>query len=289
MKIIELDQGSPEWLSWRKTVITATDASAIMGNNPWTTPYKCWQRKLGLVEEKKSNDAMERGKKLEPEARDLFIQKFGINMTPRVIESEEFNFLGASLDGLSDCKKYILEIKCGGSGLHNQAKHGIVPDYYLDQIQHQLLVTRCEKAFYYSYNGSEGVYIEVLPDPEWENKFMPKARDFWKGIAFFEPPALKESDYKCMRDNLDWNEYSRLYQETDASLKALEEKKDYLRKKLIELCANQSCVGNGIKIVKSIMRGRVAYDEIPEIKSVDLDKYRKGSTETWKILLDPKS
>ena len=50
--MIELEQGSPEWLSWRRTVITATDASVIMGNNPWETPYSCWQRKLGLLEEK---------------------------------------------------------------------------------------------------------------------------------------------------------------------------------------------------------------------------------------------
>ena len=66
MKTIELEQGSNEWLSWRRTVITATDCSCIMGNNPWTTEYKCWQRKLELIPEQTSNYAMERGKRLEP-------------------------------------------------------------------------------------------------------------------------------------------------------------------------------------------------------------------------------
>src|SRR5690606_25562895 len=119
---------------------TATDASVIMGNNPWTTPYKCWQRKLGLIEEQKSNEAMERGKRLEPEARALFIETHGINMKPEVVESTKYDFLGASLDGLSDCGQFICEIKCGGANLHNQALHGIIPKYYEDQIQHQLLV-----------------------------------------------------------------------------------------------------------------------------------------------------
>ena len=87
MKEIKLEQGSPEWLAWRKTVITATDASIILGNNPWDTPYTCWQRKLGLIEEKKSNEAMERGKRLEPEARAQFMDHYGIYMEPRVVES----------------------------------------------------------------------------------------------------------------------------------------------------------------------------------------------------------
>jgi len=295
MKIIKLEQGTNEWLSWRKTVITATDASVIMGNNPWTTPYKCWQRKLGLIEEQKSNEAMERGKRLEPEARDQFIEKYGIQMEPVVVESTEFEFLGASLDGISQLGNLILEIKCGGSNLHYMACKGIIPDYYLDQMQHQLLVTRAEKCFYYSYNGKDGICIEVLPDPEFVNKFMPKARAFWKEIAFFEPPALQDKDMKDMKDNLDWKEYTRMYQETDEQIKALDEqikaledKKDFLRKKLIELCADQSCIGNGVKVIKTLVRGRVAYDEIPEIKGIDLDKYRKGSTTSWKILVDKK-
>jgi putative phage-type endonuclease len=285
MKIINVEQGSQEWLSWRKTTITATDCPSIMGSSPWSTEYKCWQRKLSLVEEETSNDAMERGKRLEPEARVQFIQQYGIEMFPKVVESSEFEFLGASLDGISHFGDYILEIKCGGSKLHNMALHGIIPEYYLHQIQHQLIVTKAEKAFYYSYNGNDGICIEVLPDPTFFDKYMPKARAFWRAVVFFEPPALQDSDYKDMNDNLDWQEYARLYQETNASIKGLEEKKDYLRKKLIELCGNQNCTGMGIKVMKTIMQGKIAYDEIPEIKQIDLNKYRKGSSTCWKILV----
>lgn len=286
MKKINVEQGSTEWLSWRKTVITATDCPAILGSSPWSTPYKCWQRKLGLVEDQKSNEAMERGKRLEPEARAHFVECLGITMIPAVVESTEFTFLGASLDGISECGKYVLEIKCGGSNLHTQAAEGTIPQYYQHQIQHQILVTGAEKAYYYSYDGKDGVCIEVLPDPEFKEKFLPIARAFWKGVAFFEPPALQNSDYRDMNDSLDWKEYAKLYQEADASLKALEEKKDYLRKKLIELCGDQSCTGNGLKVMKMIMKGRVAYDEIPAIKGIDLEQYRKGSTTTWKIMIE---
>ena len=285
MKIIELEQGTQEWLSWRKTVITATDCPAILGSSPWMTEYQCWQRKLGLIEEQKTNDAMERGKRLEPLARAQFIERFGINMTPKVIEGTNYEFLGASLDGISDCGRFILEIKCGGYNLHHMASKGIVPQYYLDQMQHQLLVTGAEKCYYYSYNGTDGICIEVFPDPGFVNTFIPKARSFWKCIAFNEPPALQDHDYKDMNDNKEWKECAKIYQQIDNEIKTLENKKSFFRERLIDLCLDQNCVGNGIKAIKTTVKGRVAYDEIPEIKNIDLDKYRKNSTCTWKILV----
>jgi hypothetical protein len=91
-----------------------------------------------------------------------------------------------------------------------------------------------------------------------------------------------------MNEDTNWSELAKIYQEADAAIKVLEEKKDYIRKKLIELAADQSCIGSGIKVIKSILRGRVAYDEIPEISHIDLDKYRKASTISWKILAEAK-
>lgn len=289
MKIINLEQGSPEWLSWRKTVITATDCPAILGSSPWASAYQVWQRKLGLVDEIKSNEAMERGKRLEPEARAQFTERYSIEMQPVVVESTEFDFLGASLDGISYLGNHILEIKCGGSKLHDMAEQGIVPEYYLHQIQHQLLVTRADKCFYYSYNGKDGICIEVLPDPLFEAKFLPKAREFLRCIAFNEPPSLQDSDYKDMSFDLSWQFNSDQYQKICREIKYMEEVKEGYRKELLKLSGDHSCKGNGIKVIKTHVKGRVAYDDIPELKALDLEKYRKPSSTCWKILIDDKS
>ena len=284
-KFVELEQGSPEWLSWRRTVITATDASIIMGNNPWDTPYTCWQRKLGLVEEKKSNEAMERGKKLEPEARAQFNERYNILMEPCVVESTEYDFLGASLDGMCLIGNSLLEIKCGGSKLHSMAANQEIPQYYLDQMQHQLLVTGAERCFYYSYDGKNGIPIEVLPDPAFRENFIPKAREFWKCVALNEPPALEDSDYQDMSHDSSWISAAHEYRRLSAHIKDLEDLKDSCRKHLLKLSGDNNCVAQGIRVMKTVMRGRVDYDAIPEIKGVDLNKYRKGSTTTWKILI----
>jgi len=285
MRKVSLEQGSQEWLSWRKTVITATDASIIMGNNPWDTPYKCWQRKLGLIEEKVSNEAMERGKRLEPEARAQFIERYGIHMTPEVVESSEFDFLGASLDGISENGNKLLEVKCGGSKLHTMACKGEIPPYYMDQMQHQLLVTGADMCFYYSYDGTDGICIEVFPDPEYSKNFIPKAREFWKCVALSEPPPLQDKDYVDMSEEPAWRLLAAEYRQVDEQIKSLEKIKENFRKDLLNLCGDQSCLGQGIKVMKTVMKGRVAYDEIPELKVIDLDKYRKSAITTWKILV----
>lgn len=285
MKIIDLEQGSQEWLTWRKTVITATDASIIMGNNPWCTPYKCWQRKLGLIEEQPSNEAMERGKRLEPEARALFEEGFGQKMEPMVVESSDYKFLGASLDGISECKKFIVEIKCGGAKLNDMAYRGVIPEYYQDQMQHQLLVTGAEKAFYYCYDGKAAICIEVYPDPDFAKIFLPKAREFFRCIAFAESPPLSEKDYFNKSGDEFWISFAEEYREICEKIKKLEEMKEICRNQLIRLCGDQNCIGDGVRVMKTTMRGRVAYDDIPEIKGVDLDKYRKESTTSWKIMM----
>jgi putative phage-type endonuclease len=285
MKIIELEQGSPEWLSWRKTVITATDCPAILGSSPWSTVYKCWQRKLGLIEEQKSNEAMERGKRLEPEARAQFIERYNIDMVPAVVESTEFDFLGASLDGISTLGDSILEIKCGSSKLHDMALRGEIPAYYMDQMQHQLLVTDAAMCFYYSYNGNDGICIEVLPDPTFKETFMPKARDFWRCVAFAEAPALQPSDYKDMSEEPSWGSFAKEYSNLCSQIRVLEDIKEGYRKKLITLCGDENCTGGGIKVMKTVVRGRVDYDVIPEIQGVNLEKYRKQSSSSWRILV----
>lgn len=288
-KEIKVEQGSQEWLAWRKTVITATDCSCILGNNPWVTPYKCWQRKLGLIEEQQSNEAMERGKRLEPKARAHFIERFGIEMKPMVVENLKFDFLGASLDGINLYGNVILEIKCGGAKLHEMAARGEIPQYYQDQMQHQLLVTGAPKCYYYSYlemdDKCDGIRIEVLPDPKFKEMFMPKAREFWKCVAFSEPPALQDTDYIDMSEIPTWNTCASEYKKLCDQIKSLEEAKENYRKELLKLCNDHNCKGNGIKVMKTTMKGRVDYEVIPELKGIDLDKYRKNATNTWKIMM----
>ena len=286
MKIVKHKQKSQEWLNWRKSFLMASESASILGISPYVSTFKCWQRKLGLVKEQETNWAMERGNALEETALDAFCEEFGMDMHPACVESSEYNFLAASLDGISPCGKFLLEIKCNGKKIHNLALNGEIPKYYVSQMQHQLLVTGAEKCYYYSFDGEEGVCIEVLPDADFVKDYLPKARDFWKSVIFFEAPSLSQEDYKDMSGSLSFSDYADQYKDCDIQLKALENKKDYIRKKLIELCGDDNCSGNGIKVSKSTVKGRVDYESISELKGVDLDKYRKSESLIWKITVE---
>ena len=62
-----------------------------------------------------------------------------------------------------------------------------------------------------------------------------------------------------------------------------EEMETKLLKELKSLSENVSSKGGGITFTASIRKGSVDYGSIPELRTVDLELYRKPHTETWKL------
>ena len=280
MRKVDHEQGSQAWLDWRKNFLTATDAAMLLGASPYTTPFKGWQRKVGQAPEQFVNQAMLRGNREEPKAREMFIQQYGLEMNPCCIESEKHTFLGASLDGISSCGQYLLEIK---STRHSDS----IPDFHICQMQHQMLCTDglAKKCYYVTIWENEIQVKEVMADENWMKDYVPKALDFWKKVVLFDPPAMTNKDYKDMNGGI-WQSYATEYRKACDQIKALEEVKDSYKKELIKMCGEDSCFGNGIKVMKKITKGRVDYDLIDELAGVNLEKYRKPTTFSWTIMID---
>ncbi len=199
MAIIELIQGSDQWKQWRMSRITATDIPIILGSSPFKTKLELWEEKLGLRPPQPMNPAMARGQALEPESRKLACELIGTGFEPAVYESDKYPWLAASLDGISEVGNYILEIKCTGMEKHIQAISGIMPEYYIDQVQTQLLVTQAEICYYFSYRPeyTEKPYaiIEVYPDLEKQAEIISKGQEFYINMCTMNPPTdwkLKE-------------------------------------------------------------------------------------------------
>ena len=68
--IDDLEQGSTEWLNWRRGVIGASDAATIMGENPWASSRRLLEEKLGLHRSFSGNAATREGHRLEEFARE---------------------------------------------------------------------------------------------------------------------------------------------------------------------------------------------------------------------------
>lgn len=208
MPRVPLEQGSKEWLAYRQCHIMATAASCIMGTNPFMSALELWEEMLGLRLPITLNEAMKRGIKLEPEARELACKLIGIDFEPCVYESDKYSWQAASLDGLSACGKYILEIKCPGIKSHEMALNNIIRGYYTTQMQHQSCVLPFpEKVFYFSYfpeHNEKYKIIEVNPDYEYIEHMIQTQKEFWIKLCTLQPPekpwTLKKTSKKELQE-----------------------------------------------------------------------------------------
>jgi putative phage-type endonuclease len=186
MKVISIEQGTKEWTEFRRQHIGASDASIIMGCNPWKTKQMLWEEKV-LGWEQECTEKMREGTRLESEARFNYIALTGIPVFPIVLESSEHPFLSASMDGMDFDMKKAVEIKCGASS-HRLAKKGEIPEYYVAQLHHQAYITSLESIDYFSYDGKNNILIPYLIDPNYIRIMVEKELEFWHCVQSRTPP-----------------------------------------------------------------------------------------------------
>lgn len=272
-------QGTPEWHKLRKKHITATDSCVIMGASHWKT-------KVQLYHEKKSNNPpdapnarMQRGIDLEPIARDLFNLKTGWNMQPTVIVDD---WMMASLDGRDEDSGAILEIKCPGDKDHAAAVSGKVPDHYYPQIQHQIYLAKTQIAYYFSFDGIDGVIVKVKRDDDYIEKMILEEFKFYECLQNNIPPEPEEGDYIQRNDDL-WEQCASKWSSTNQAIKILEKEEAELRSQLIFLAGESNTRGAGISLCQVTRKGIVNYAKIDILKGLDLETYRNPPTTSWRL------
>lgn len=277
--IKDIDQGSKEWLDLRKTKITATDAVIIMGASHWKTRLQLYNEKISEQNNTFMNEKMQRGIDLEPIARELFEVKTGIEMSPTIVVND---WTMASLDGMDSSSTKILEIKCPGPVVHEMALSGKVPDHYYPQLQHQMYVCGLQMVYYFSFDGADGVTIEVPRNEKYIEKMLEEEFKFYMCLQNKTPPEPQEGDYIERNDDL-WKQCASKWKFLNDSIKELEKEEEEARKQLIFLSGESNTKGAGISLCQVLRKGNVEYAKIPELKKIDLEQYRKPSITSWRI------
>lgn len=195
MQLVNLKQGSDEWLRFRRSHICASDAPVIMGMSPWKSPLELYEEKIFSFEQE-SNLYMQRGKDLECVALEEFENMTGIQMFPMVAKNDSIDWLAASFDGVTLNKDAILEIKCPGKKDHETAMKGKIPPKYIAQLQHQIYVSDLSFTYYFSFDGQKGVILEVKKDDLFIEKMIEKEKEFWNCLKTLKPPVNNISKIK---------------------------------------------------------------------------------------------
>src|SRR5215831_13762653 len=151
--------------------------------------------------EEPAGPAARHGRKLERFARRAYERQTAIQMEPLCLVHQEFEWMRASLDGLSFDGSTVLEIKCPLSlrdrGL---AQQGRVPSQYYAQLQHQLEVSGAQQAHYWSFDGTKGTLIEIGPDREYAKRLIEAEAAFWQLVRENRWPEITGEELDLSAD-----------------------------------------------------------------------------------------
>jgi|SRR6185437_463481 len=187
MQIVKIKQRTKSWLEFRRSHVCASDASIIIGSNPYKTIEKLYDEKIKCYEQPMTS-YMQRGIDLEPIALREFEKETGLIMFPSVGVHDEFDWMAASFDGMTIEGDAIVEIKCPGKKDHAIAMQGEIPKHYFPQLQHQIHVSGLDFTYYYSFDGDKGIIIQVNRDQGFIDNLVAKEFEFWQSLATLNSP-----------------------------------------------------------------------------------------------------
>ena len=215
--------------------------------------------KTGRIQEEPAGPAARRGRELERFARRAYERQTGIQMEPLCMVHEGFEWMRASLDGLSFDGSTLLEIKCPLS-LRDRAsaQEGRIPSQYHAQLQHQLEVSRAERAHYWSFHGSDGILIEIRPDREYAKRLIEAEAAFWQLVKEDRWPELVNDELDLGADPA-WRETALRYREVRLRLESATSEEHQLRATLEGLATARRTYGCGVEVLKSSRKGAVDY------------------------------
>lgn len=280
--VLKLVQGSAEWHEHRQSMRNASETPAVLGISPWVTPYGLWLIKTGRSTQAVT-EAMAHGTRMEPEARAAYEAHTGAIMQPLVLMDGTYS---ASLDGINLAGDLIVEIKCPFRGkvssLWREVKDGRIPGHYNAQVQHQLMVAGAATAHLWIYAEGDGLLLTVRRDEALMEAIKAAWDDFQQYLDADSPPPLTEAD-SMQRDDPAWVGAALAFQEAKRQADAADEALEAARKALVGLSRHPRELGAGVSVVRLWKAGNVDYKRVPELRGVDLNRYRGQGREEVRV------
>ena len=142
-KIPVSKMGREEWLALRRTGIGGSDAGAVCGLNPYSSPMKVFRDKTTDEIEEQDSEAVRIGHDLEQYVAERFMEATGLKVRKSnfMYRSREHPFMIADVDRLIVGEDAGLECKTASAYNANKWKDGNIPLHYMMQCYHYMAVT----------------------------------------------------------------------------------------------------------------------------------------------------
>lgn len=250
-----------EWLAERRKSLGGSDIGAVLGLNPYQSPYAVWADKRGITPDEPDNESMRQGRDLEAYVAERFEELTGkrVRRVNAILRNPDFPHLHANIDREIVGERAGLECKTASALSASRFGGGEFPASYYAQCVTYLAVTGYRRWYLAALIlGKEFKVYQMtrIPDdivPEWcedsvyvdDNEIAVlgrAAKDFWETyVETGNPPPSdgEKSTSKAMsyvlgdsdstQEEIDLSaiadtveEYTRLKAEKDALDKRVE-------------------------------------------------------------------
>ena len=302
-KISTLNMSHDEWLDHRQKSIGGSDASSIIGLNPWSSPYSVWADKLGKIPPKEDNEAMRQGRDLEAYVAQRFCEATGkkVRRENNILINPDYPFAHANVDRMVVGEDAGLECKTTSVLNMKNFKNGAFPDTYYVQCVHYMMVTGCKKWYLAVLVLNRDFMVFEIERDEEEIQALAKSEEaFWELVQKQTAPTA--DGLKATSDTISilypesngesvnlfaYESELQQYMAISAQVKELEKIKDELANKvkafLGEAGGGES---DGYKVTWTSST-RSTFDSkrfASEHKDIDLsDYYKTSSYRTFKV------
>lgn len=186
------------WKENRLKGIGGSDAGAVLGLNPWKSPYMLWCEKTGRIKNDEDNEAMRLGRDLEDYVAKRFVEASGkkVRKTSFSYQNKEYPFMLANVDREIVGEDALLECKTTNMLTKTDYKHGDIPDTYYAQCMHYMAVTGKQRVYIAVLVLNQGFYwYAVDRDEEAINALIEAEKHFWEDYVLKdEEPVVDGTD-----------------------------------------------------------------------------------------------
>lgn len=198
-KIPTATMSKEEWTALRSTTIGGSDAAAILGLNPYKSPYALWAEKTGKVipEDISKKEAVRLGTDLEEYVAKRFTEATGkkVRRENYTVFRDDMPYAHANYDRVVIGERAGLEIKTTNALNLKKFKNGEYPANYYVQCCHYLLVSGLDR--WYLAVLVLGVEFKVftIERDEAEIAALKEAEEnFWYQVQNDLPPEIDGMD-----------------------------------------------------------------------------------------------
>lgn len=183
MKVLDVKQGTPEWLAARAKHFCASDAPAMMGASKYMSRDELLRQKA--TGDVPTVDAFrqslyERGHEAEAAARSIVEKMLGEDLFPATITDDAGRLL-ASYDGITMAGDDGYEHKLWNEELAIRVRNKDLPPHYYWQMEHQALVAGLKRIHFVCSDGTAEKMERMVYEP------VPhRAKELLSGWAQFE-------------------------------------------------------------------------------------------------------